>query len=243
LTPLFVLAVPLEKLQKSEYSVEWDTRDNLPKKKDDESDGKEEDPETDDVGNDKKDVGLAKEIVESMVHPDLLNLYESAREHGKESLRVRLEVRPCKDEDPQLVSLFTFPFLSRENIKIYHGRKKKYLQFLDMMAIQGGVSSEAMAIIHEFMDEFYRDKMVESTVVCQVLIPCDEIFCVKDTETGGLMQGHADEKFRRVVHLVRFEQVVKTHWTESSGFLPFRLEPGNWQVTDIDDLLDGNLLL
>ena len=178
-----------------------------------------------------------------MVHPKLLDLYQSAREYGKDSLRVRLEIRPCKDEDPQMVSLFTFPFLSRANMKRYHDRKNKYIQFLDMMSMQGGVSGEAMSIIHEFMDEFHKDKVMESTVVCQVLIPCDEIFCVKDTETGRLIQGHADEKVRRVVHLVRFEQVVKSHWTESKGFLPFRLEPGNWQVTDIDDLLEGNLVL
>jgi hypothetical protein len=92
------------------------------------------------------------------------------------------------------------------------------------------------------LEEFRKSKVMESTVICQVLIHCDEIFCVKDAETGRLLQGHADEKFRRVVHLVRFEQTVTTHWTDSGGILPFRVEPGEWQITDIDDLLEGNLL-
>jgi hypothetical protein len=178
-----------------------------------------------------------------MVHPDFLKLYQNAREFGTDSIRVRLEMKPT-NEPVEIVSLFVFPFLSRSNMKKYHDRKKKFNQFLDWMSTDGGLSNDALAIIHEFMDDFQKDKVVESTVICQVQITCDEIFCVKDAETGRLIQGHADEKFRRVVHLVRFEQVVRTHWLENyRGYIPFRLELGNWQITDIDDLLDGNLLL
>lgn len=188
---------------------------------------------------------ISQKAVERMVHPDLLQLYHSARKFGSQSLRVRLEMKPT-NESPVLVNLFAFPFLSRSNHK---RRKKKYNLLLDSIAESGGISSgrglspDAMETIHEYMEEFQKTKIMESTVICQVLIPCDEVFCVKDTETGRLIQGHADEKFRRVVHLVRLEQIVTCHWTDRGGILPFRVEPGEWQITDIDDLLEGNLLL
>jgi hypothetical protein len=187
---------------------------------------------------------LSQNMVETLVHPNLLKLYLSTREFGSESLRVRLEIKPT-DETAILVNLFTFPFLSRSNNK---QREKKYNLLLDSIAAShgyswDGLSNDAMQTVHEFMEEFRKSKVMESTVICQVLIHCDEIFCVKDAETGRLLQGHADEKFRRVVHLVRFEQTVTTHWTDSGGILPFRVEPGEWQITDIDDLLEGNLLL
>ncbi|KAG7337062.1 hypothetical protein IV203_008194 [Nitzschia inconspicua] len=186
----------------------------------------------------------SQKAVERMVHPDLLQLYHTAREFGTESLRVRLEMKST-NEPPVLVNLFAFPFLSRSNHK---KRKKKYNLLLDSIAESGGISSgglspDAMETVHGFMEEFSQTGKMESTVLCQVLIPCDEIFCVKDAETGRLIQGHADEKFRRVVHLVRFEQTVTAHWTNKGGIFPFRIEPGEWQITDIDDLLEGNLLL
>jgi hypothetical protein len=187
---------------------------------------------------------LSQNMVESMVHPDLLKLYYATREFGTESLRVRLEIKPT-DESAQLVNLFAFPFLSRSNNE---RRKKMYHQLLDSIAESGGyvtagLSKDAMQTIHQFMDEFQSTGIMESTVICQVLIHCHEIFCVKDVETGRLLQGHVDEKFRRVVHLVRFEQTVTAHWTGRGGMVPFRLEPGEWQITDVDDLLGGNVLL
>jgi hypothetical protein len=67
----------------------------------------------------------------------------------------------------------------------------------------------------------------------QVLIECDEVFQVIDTKTGAVLQGTPDGLVQRVVHLARFEVDVKTFgfWWLSKN------EIGNWQLTDIDDLL------
>ena len=94
-----------------------------------------------------------------------------------------------------------------------------------------------------------------STVICQVLLECDEIFWVKDLATGTILQGGlpppseeedggtSSSSFRRVVHLVRFEMVVDVTKRRRNWILPFDMKLGRWQITDIDDHLKGNLLL
>ena len=104
---------------------------------------------------------------------------------------------------------------------------------------------------------------MSSTVICQVLIECDEVFWVKDLSTGAMLQGGWQEEdiptitttttttpssssnapFRRVVHLVRFEMVVDVMDAPHRWILPFDMKLGRWQITDIDDHLKGNLLL
>ena len=127
---------------------------------------------------------------------------------------------------------------------------------LDAMSSAEGIdSSESLQLSRDMMDNFRNRGVSENTVVCQVLIPCKETFWVKDnssseSESGGgdgdgggdIIQG--DTKRRTVVHLVRFEQVTKTHIVnDAQGFFPFRHELGEWKITDIDDLCQGNLLL
>jgi hypothetical protein len=92
------------------------------------------------------------------------------------------------------------------------------------------------------MAEFQRRGVTESTVICQVLVSCDEIFWVKDLATGTIIQGHEDGQIRKVWHLVRMEMVVETH-PAKGPILPFKQKQGNWQLTDIDDLLEGNLVI
>jgi hypothetical protein len=65
---------------------------------------------------------------------------------------------------------------------------------------------------------------------------------VKDLSTGAILQGSEDEKFRKVFHLVRFEMVVDTI-PRTHPIVPFEMVPRNWQITDIDDHLEGNLML
>ena len=58
----------------------------------------------------------------------------------------------------------------------------------------------------------------------------------------AIIQGQQLDKPRKVFHLVRMEMVVES-FVKDSGIFPFRNEQGNWQITDIDDLLEGNLML
>uniref|UniRef100_A0A7S0TDX0 Uncharacterized protein n=1 Tax=Pseudo-nitzschia delicatissima TaxID=44447 RepID=A0A7S0TDX0_9STRA len=224
-------------------------------------------------------------LKEMMEEQKLAKLFESATEFGRESLEVKLETTPIlynenfyeqdieikHDTDiiedlpmglrdgPKIVSLFVFPFLSRQQIKKgdpHHLRK--YSKLLDAISASNDENDEAadtsymhsMELSRDLMEDFRRKGISENTVVCQVLVPCLETFWVKDTNTGKILQGDANQ--RTVVHLVRFEQTTKTHIVQgsdktndsmSSRFFPFRHELGQWKITDIDDLCDGNLLL
>ena len=126
---------------------------------------------------------------------------------------------------------------------------------------EGSRAGEGMQLSRELMVDFRQNKKgyCENTVIVQVLIPCHETFYVKDinndngnndnndendneTTSNNIRQGTMNR--RKVIHLVRFEQVTKTYIINNGrGLFPFRHELGEWQITDIDDLCNGNLLL
>jgi len=159
-------------------------------------------------------------------------------------------------DGPKIVSLFVFPFFSRDQISNnrdpHHVRK--YSRLLDAISASNDENEDkadtsyasSLELSRELMEDFRQKGVSENTVVCQVLVPCKETFWVKDTTTGKVLQG--DTRQRTVLHLVRFEQVTKIHIindknSRRSRFFPFRHELGEWKITDIDDLCDGNLLL
>jgi hypothetical protein len=95
------------------------------------------------------------------------------------------------------------------------------------------------------------------TIVAQVSIQCKEIFIVRDIITGDVLQGVDDVEPRDVTHLVRFEMVLretliheddennddskKQKGQYSNEDEDWEIEIGRWQITDWDDLLDGNV--
>jgi hypothetical protein len=177
--------------------------------------------------------------LECMVESRLVELFESARKSGKDQMQVRLESKP-DGAHAHMVNLFVFPFLSRNLLREDSGLKRKYQQLLDYMAVS---PTDALPIYHELEADYRKRGYTEHTVICQVLVPCDEIFGVKDLATGSTIQGHEDGLIRKVWHLVRMEMVITTHPDKNRFILPVRHTQGNWQITDIDDLLDGNPLL
>ncbi|CAJ1924799.1 unnamed protein product [Cylindrotheca closterium] len=179
--------------------------------------------------------GLSNDFLEPMVEKKLLSLFHDAQEYGKDQLQVRLEFKP---KNAHMVNLFVFPFLSRNLLKIQPEIKDMYTQLLEFM---GTNPRDAMPIYNEFVADFGDRGWTENTVIAQVLVPCEEVFWVKDLATGAIIQGVQDSTPRTVNHLVRMEMVVRSRPTE--GFFPFEHEQGNWQMTDIDDLLKGNLLI
>jgi len=99
------------------------------------------------------------------------------------------------------------------------------------------------------------------TIVAQVSIQCKEIFIVRDSITGDVLQGVDDVQPRDVTHLVRFEMILReTLINEDDETIneeeskrkqggqsnnnnddDWEIEIGRWQITDWDDLLDGNV--
>ena len=69
----------------------------------------------------------------------------------------------------------------------------------------------------------------------------NEKFYVKDGTTGFLLQGQEDTDDRQVPHLVRMEMTVKTEKNGTNG--SFRNTLDNWIITDIDDMMEGNLVI
>eukprot|EP00980_Cylindrotheca_fusiformis_P030720 scaffold25296_cov162-Cylindrotheca_fusiformis.AAC.2 len=196
--------------------------------------GKANDDSASDGGNDGP---LDHDEIDYMVEEKLRSLFESACKHGKESMQVKLECKPKGTS--HMVSLFVFPFLSRSLLKKQPDIREKYQSMLEYMVT---APKEALPMYHEFVQQFQRRGYTENTVIAQVLVPCQEVFWVKDLATGALIQGVADETPRSVVHLVRMEMVVRTV-PANRPLIPIKHEQGNWQITDIDDLLGGNLIL
>lgn len=200
----------------------------------------------DDSGADESDEDrtcVDKAYLKEMVDENLLKLFEGAREFGRETINVRLEMTttPPDIQQPEIVNLFAFPFLSRSITSKITGYQHRYKRMMDAIA-NSDWTLVRTEVDHMMMDWAERG-WTESTVIAQVLVPCDEIFCVKDAVSGDVIQGHGDEKVRRVVHLVRFEMVVRSYYKDDGSLIPIRNELGKWQITDIDDLLEGNLLL
>eukprot|EP00536_Pseudo-nitzschia_multiseries_P010976 jgi/Psemu1/204661/e_gw1.354.13.1 len=157
---------------------------------------------------------------EMMEPTKLAKLFEAAQEFGSDSLEVKLE------------------------------HVRKYSKLLDAMTStrtegendDSDYQKSSSEWSRELMDDFREKGECENTILCQVLVPCKETFWVKDRATGALLQGDPNPQI--VYHLVRFEQVTKTLFVRGSRKLfPFKHELGNWQITDIDDLCDGNQLL
>jgi hypothetical protein len=180
---------------------------------------------------------LNADQVEYMVEEKLRSLFESAREHGKEQMQVKLECKPTGT--PHMVNLFVFPFLSRSLLGQQSNLREQYQRMLELMVTS---PKEALPMYHDFVQDFQTRGYTENTVIAQVLVPCEEVFWVKDSATGTLIQGVEGDTPRNVVHLVRMEMVVRTT-PANRPILPIQHEQGNWQITDIDDLLGGNLII
>ena len=110
----------------------------------------------------------------------------------------------------------------------------------------GSFVMEGLLEIMERSATLSGDRKASITIVAQVSINCKEIFCVRDVESGEVIQGYEDAQPRDVTHLVRFEMVVKEKLSNAESLSDLKegdweMELGRWQITDWDDLLDGNV--
>lgn len=178
----------------------------------------------------------------------LRKLYEASHKFGRDQMRIVLQTKPI---DCELVSLMTIPFLTREAVKKDHSLRNAYQKVYRALT-QGEIDNAEPMSIFEFgragyaqVSEFAKTRvqiqddygMLESTVIAQVLVTCDEKFAVTDVATGTLIQGNVDTQ--TVTHLVRLEVVVLQKM--KLGGDEDTIEVGSWQIVDWDDLLGGNL--
>lgn len=190
--------------------------------------------------------------IEDMMEEKLRKLYEACHEFGKDQMRIQLQTEPIHCE---LVSLLFIPYLTRQAVHDSPSLRHAYRNILRSMQENSidengnrksipSLFQEGMRLFEEFfdsraqIDRARQTATMESTVIAQVLIDCDEVFSVIDVATGMLIQGHGEKQ--RVSHVVRLEVVVKE-------VLPLdedgksSMHVGSWQIVDWDDLEGGNI--
>jgi hypothetical protein len=157
-----------------------------------------------------------------LFEPRLCKLFQSAKHSGKEQLEVLLESTPIS---AQLHSLHALPALSRSLLE----KHPKIVEeiFEERANGSSGIDNKVLNQITE------KTGKVDSTLFADVFVTCKERFWVKDVESGAIVQGIGDGKIREVVHTVRLERV--------STYVPGQgRRLGDWLITDVDDLLEGN---
>lgn len=159
----------------------------------------------------------------------------------KQQLEVRLKMKPYHAE---FITLYAIPYLSRRNSK----SDPQLLDFYSEM-LNSPSRGRAAYLSHLRQEHLENKGYMESTIIAQCLIWCDEEFYVKDLATGKILQGREAEKesssdaqkMQQTPHLVRMERTVVTKRDPNTG--NFENDQENWIITDIDDLLGGNLLV
>ncbi len=179
-----------------------------------------------------------------MLECNLISLYKAAHERAKHEINVHLQSTP---KSASIMSLFTIPFLTREEViqkpalkhsfrdlaKVLQQEEMKKGYPLNIFEV-GNITAMALDDMGAVQMKRRGDKKMQFTVIAQVAIECDEIFRVVDVTTGDVVQGNPNAQIQEVTHLVRYEMVVTLD--AETG----EVEIGSWQVTDWDDLLDGN---
>jgi len=170
--------------------------------------------------------------LDSILETQLLDLYQSSAKNFANGNEIFLK---CKPYSAELVSLYCIPYVSRSNILTNPSLLTFYKKMLEKSA------GEKQADLAQLRKEHLETGKMESTVIAQVLVWCKERFYVKDTSSGTILQGQEDDEEKDVPHLVRMEMIVKTVKDSSRG--NFTNKQGNWIITDIDDLVGGNLVV
>ena len=221
--------------------------------------------DNDDEDSDEDEYFDEEDDSHAMIHPKLQQLYTAAHQStlpvpsdpkdpsstttskspgGPPPYQITLETTPL---NAQIETLYFVPVLTRQHVDAKSHFKGSFQKLLAELAYKRHFEqSNFMELIQHFHDaifhlnerlpkKWYDADCYAVTIVAQVSILCSERFQVKHVETGEILQGSHDGKEQDVVHLVRFEMVniVNEH-----GNL---VEMGSWQITDWDDLLDGNV--
>ncbi len=201
-----------------------------------------------------------------MLQRQLRQLYQSAKNHSHPS-KVNILLRTLP-KSAKIESMFPIFGLSRSLVddhphlrhtyrnmikRLQSKHKEAYLagkERLNPIEVGKFITQELQNVMEQSA-KLSDDRMASITIVAQVSIQCKEIFCVRDVDSGVVLQGCGEDvhRPRDVTHLVRFEMVVRerlisdgedsTMENEEDG--KWEIEMGRWQITDWDDLLDGNV--
>lgn len=184
----------------------------------------------------------------SMLQQSLRNLYQSAREHSHPNeINIVLRTQP---QFAVIESMFPVFGISRNLVHNHPNLKHSYRNLVNEIQRKEREVGQKLnpiqvgqIVMNGFLSLMDRSAKLSSdgkgviTIIAQVSIQCREIFCVKDVKSGEILQGESDGQARDVTHLVRFEIVLKENFDQG----PWDMSIGRWQITDWDDLLEGNV--
>lgn len=198
-----------------------------------------------------------------MLQRQLRQLYQSAKNHSHPSkVNILLRTIPVS---AKIESLFPIFGLSRSLVDDHPHLRHTYRNMLKRLQSKhkeaylagrerlnpievGSFISQGLQEVMERSATLSSNRMASITIVAQVSIQCKEIFCVRDVDSGVVLQGCEDvQRPRDVTHLVRFEMVVRERLLDADSTAEededgkWEIEMGRWQITDWDDLLDGNV--
>jgi hypothetical protein len=183
---------------------------------------------------DNEDSTIELDGLDSILEKKMIELYQSSLQKKTGEYEVRLQTLPYSAE---LVSLYCVPYISRHNVK----NNKRLVEFYQKMLNKP--SMERPPDLSKLRKDHLETGIMESTVIAQVLVWCQEIFYVKDLATGKVVQGEEptdeSQEPKNIPHLVRMEMTVKTQKHDGQ----FANVQDDWLITDIDDLLEGNLVV
>ncbi|KAL9189196.1 hypothetical protein ACHAXT_011686 [Thalassiosira profunda] len=192
-----------------------------------------------------------------MLERNLRQLYQSARKHSHPS-KVNIVLRTVP-QSATIESMFPAFGLSRKLVEDHPNLRHTYRNVMERLkqkhkdaVVEKGKKSLGPVEVGHFLLQSLQEIMERSaklsgdgtgalTIVAQVSINCKEVFCVQDVESGEIIQGWENAQPRDVTHLVRFEMVVNERWIGREKGDGYEMELGRWQITDWDDLLDGNV--
>lgn len=188
----------------------------------------------------KKMVELYQSSVTEIVAKTLDNDDSANPPDEKQSFELRLKMIPS---DYEFTTLYAIPYLSRRNAK----GDPDLVAFYDKMLNE--TSTRRAPYLSKLRQEHLETNgYMESTIIAQCLVWCEEVFYVKNLSTGEIVQGREEKdpastepEAQKTPHLVRMERTVITKRNTDTG--KYKTEQENWIITDIDDLLDGNLLI
>ena len=201
----------------------------------------------------KKAIELYQSSINEVAKTGNNNNNDSTTDHAEEEkqrFEIRLKMIPY---DFEFITLYAIPYLSRRNAK---GDPELLKFYSKMLTESSGGRAPYLSKLRQ--DHLENQGYMESTIIAQCLVWCDEIFYVKDLTTGQIVQGQQQQdendasstntststtppEMQKTPHLVRMERTVVTKRDPVTG--DFTNEQEDWIITDIDDLLGGNLLV
>ena len=161
-------------------------------------------------------VPLEKEVIS----PALRSIFESVHEHGKDRLRINLQLEPLSTD---LMDIYFIPTITQDILKeepeLIKELRSRCMGFPTLVHVST-------------YPRFLELGEVKTTVEVHVKVSCLESFQGYDNETGELIQGRPMSSNSLVCHFVKFEGVLTSQYSPTES-IEFNVD--NWKVVDIDN--------